>query len=107
MSDEEAQTFDAFIEQPVQRRMLALLGSPRRRRDLVAMLDHFYSFDQRWIVLLKPSEQTSGQIRAQPSKPRSGARVLGHVLGQSLGWTAGLAWARLSMRSWDSALEPC
>jgi hypothetical protein len=64
VSDEEAETVGAFIEQPVRRRMLTLLGSPRRRQDLVAMLDHFDSFDQRWTVPLKPSEQTPEQIGA-------------------------------------------
>jgi hypothetical protein len=64
VSDEEAETLGAFIEQPVRRRMLTLLGSPRRRRDLVAMLDHFDSFDQRWRVPLKPSKQTPEQIGA-------------------------------------------
>jgi hypothetical protein len=65
VSDEEAETIRAFIEEPVRRRMLTLLGSSRRRRDLVAMLDHLDSFDQRWTVPLKPSEQTPEQIGAE------------------------------------------
>jgi len=62
VSNDEAQTIGAFVAQPILRRMLALLESPKRRPDLVAMLDHFDGFDPKWILDLSPGDQSPEAI---------------------------------------------
>lgn len=73
MSDEEAETIRAFVAQPIRRRMLALLASPKRRRDLVAMLDHFDGFDRQWTVDVGSCDQTPEAITRELTSIGAGA----------------------------------
>lgn len=73
MSEAEAETIRAFVAQPIRRRMLALLESPKRRRDLVALLDHFDAFDEQWTLGLSSGDQTPEAIAAELTSLGAGA----------------------------------
>lgn len=55
-------TIQAFVSSPQKHRMLELLGSPKKRKKLVAMLNHFDALDERYASRIDPSTHTAEAV---------------------------------------------
>lgn len=79
--EEETELIRAFVITARRERLIELLANPKRRRRATSTLAHFHHWDPRWVVALRPDDQSPAAI--QRLLQRSGAGDSCHVISEA------------------------